>query len=242
MLPEIFPGGERFTLFAIVPAAGSGTRMGEILAGRSKTLLALPGGQTILGLTLRSLAHSAILRGIVVVSRDEDLAEVRSAAEESVSEIPLIIVRGGINRQQSVLFGLQAVPAGVRHVVIHDAARPFCSAELIAKVAAVGVETGAAILALPAAETVKQVEGNKIVKTIDREPLWFAQTPQVFSLELILKAHKRAEAEGYVGTDDAELIERMGMRVSIVRGVRENIKITTPDDLKLAAALIQTAG
>lgn len=226
-------------MYAIVPAAGSSTRMGEGLGGRSKNLLTLPNGETVLGLTLRALKAAGVFAGIIVVGRQDDLPEMRQTAAKELGSLPYSVVVGGQNRQQSVYLGLQSVPSGIRHAAIHDAARPFCSAALITKVAGVALETGAAILAHPVTETVKRVDGNRITETVDREVLWLAQTPQVFSLELILKAHRLAEADGYTGTDDAELVERLGNRVSIVRGSRENIKITTPEDLRFAAALAE---
>ena len=132
---------------------------------------------------------------------------------------------------------LQAAPEDVEIVVVHDAVRPLITRRLIDAAVRAAVEEGAAICALPITETVKRVRAERVEATLDRSELWAAQTPQAFRVDLLREAHEKARRDGVVGTDDAMLVERLGHPVRVVRGLAENVKITTPEDLRRARAL-----
>lgn len=152
----------------------------------------------------------------------------------------LRVLAGGAERQDSVYAGLQAVKGEARWVLIHDGARPFVPQPLIRAVLDAARQCRAAVAALPAGETIKEVSPRReVVQTLDRRSLWLIQTPQVFAYDLILEAHEEARRVGFQGTDDASLIERLGVAVCVVEGSRLNLKITTPEDLLLAEALLK---
>ena len=143
------------------------------------------------------------------------------------------MVAGGATRQASVWRALQAAPAADL-LVVHDAVRPFVTRALIDAVVGAARQSGAAICALPIAETVKRVRGDEVEATVDRAGLWTVQTPQAFRADLLREAHDKARRDGVVGTDDAALVERLGHPVKVVRGLEDNLKITTPEDLRRA--------
>ena len=150
------------------------------------------------------------------------------------------ILPGGEERQDSVYRGLQALRGKADWVIIHDGVRPFVPLELIQRVLSETRRWKAVVVALPANETVKEVSlENEVVRTVDRRRLWIIQTPQSFEYPLILRAHEEARREGFFGTDDASLVERLGIPVKILHGSRFNFKITTPEDLVLAEALLK---
>jgi len=144
------------------------------------------------------------------------------------------VVTGGATRQESVRLALDGAPHGVRIVLVHDAVRPFITRGLVDAVLAAARAEGAAICALPVAETVKRVREGVVEATIDRAGLWAVQTPQAFRAEILREAHDKARRDGVVGTDDAMLVERLGQRVRVVPGLAANVKITTLDDLRRA--------
>ena len=148
------------------------------------------------------------------------------------------LVAGGIERQDSVYRGIQAV-SGQRCevVVIHDAVRPFVSSRMIEACVAEARVSGACIVGMPAMETAKLVNSGRIERTLDRNAIWMAQTPQAFDLNLIRTAHEKARSERFMGTDDAMLVERLGHKIRIIAGSRLNMKITTPEDLALAEGI-----
>jgi len=151
----------------------------------------------------------------------------------------VLLVAGGAERRQSVLNGLRALAARQPDLVaIHDGARPLVTAEIISESLQVCRAHGAALTAVPATDTVKRVAGDRIVETIDRHQIYLAQTPQTFRYDVILQAHEQAAAERCAVTDDAMLLERLGHEVHISRGEARNLKITTPDDLQRAEALL----
>ena len=152
------------------------------------------------------------------------------------------VVAGGVRRQDSVRNGLAAVGADIPLVLVHDGARPFVTAETVRAVLAAAAATGAAITAVPARDTLKRVADGRVQGTVDRTDLWLVQTPQAFRADILRAAHARAAAEGYEGTDDAALVEHDGKPVAVVPGSPRNFKITTPDDLALARALVAGAG
>jgi 2-C-methyl-D-erythritol 4-phosphate cytidylyltransferase len=144
------------------------------------------------------------------------------------------VVAGGAERQESVWRGLQRVPADAGWVVVHDAVRPFISGDLVARVLAAARRHGAATCGMPVRETVKRVKDSLVEATIDREGLWLTQTPQAFARALLREAHDKARRDGHLGTDDAMLVERLGAPVAMVPGLAQNLKVTTPDDLRAA--------
>jgi 2-C-methyl-D-erythritol 4-phosphate cytidylyltransferase len=150
--------------------------------------------------------------------------------------VSVSVVPGGASRQESVGRALQAVPADAALIVVHDAVRPFVTRVLIDDVLAAARVEGAAICALPIAETVKRVAEGWVETTLDRSTLWAVQTPQAFRAALLREAHDKARRDGFVGTDDAMLVERLGHRVRVVPGSERNVKITTPADLRRARA------
>ena len=226
----------RVAVVAIVPAGGTGRRMGH---RRPKQYLSLRGAPLIV-YTLRALARR--VDGMVVaVPADRLEATRRLFARHRVPRV-LGIVAGGAERQESVWNGLQHVPPETRWVIVHDAARPFVTASLVERVLAAARRHGAATCGLAVRETVKRVRGPLVDATLDREGLWLAQTPQAFRRELLREAHDRARRDGYTGTDDAALVERLGARVAMVEGLPQNIKITTPEDLKIARRWLDRSG
>jgi 2-C-methyl-D-erythritol 4-phosphate cytidylyltransferase len=231
----------------IIPAAGLGTRMAVPTKGRksapSKQFTEL-GGTPILIHTLRRFAKSPEITEIVVALRKAEIAPFRARLEREAPEIltkKTVLLEGGESRQQSVANGLAAVSAAARDddiVLVHDGVRPFVTEEMIHEVIAGASKYGAAIAGVPAVDTVKQVErtaeGALIRATIPRERIVMAQTPQGFRYSVLKKAFDEATADGFVGTDEASLVERSGHPVAVVMGSPRNIKITTPGDLDLA--------
>lgn len=218
--------------YAIVPAGGLGARMGS---RRPKQYLRL-GAAPILVATLRALGRARGLEGIVVAVPDGQVAPTRRLlARLRVPKI-LDVVAGGLDRQESVWQGLQRVPADARWVVVHDAVRPFIDAALVERVRAAAAAQGAATCGMPVRETVKRVRDGSIEATVDRQGLWLTQTPQAFARDLLWEAHEKARRDGFAGTDDAVLVERLGMAVAMVPGLAQNLKITTREDLQTARA------
>jgi 2-C-methyl-D-erythritol 4-phosphate cytidylyltransferase len=223
---------------ALIVAGGSGLRMqGE----RRKQYLELD-GTPILNRTLAVFANSSLIDRLVVVVPDEDRAFCRDELVPRAGFAKSVdIVIGGPTRQASVFNGLAAIDAADNDlVVIHDAVRPFLQAAELETCIRTAGETGACILALRAFDTVKKAgPDGRIKATVDRTSLWLAQTPQVFRYRLIMDAHIQARRKGISGTDDAALLEMTGQTVNLVPGSRLNIKITTPEDLALAAAILK---
>jgi 2-C-methyl-D-erythritol 4-phosphate cytidylyltransferase len=227
---------------AIIVAAGRGTRMGGTL---SKQYLPLD-GVPILRRSLEVFIHSGLFDEIIVVVAAADMDYCRQhIINLPATEQPLRLVAGGRERQESVFNGIEALGGRDEDVIlIHDGVRPFVTPDALADCCATARRHGAAILAVPARDTLKVVGGDsRITETLARKGIWQAQTPQGFRLGLIREAHHRAREEGVRGTDDAQLVERMGHRVAIIAGSRFNIKITTPEDLALAEAIsLHTGG
>lgn len=220
---------------AVVVAAGRGSRAGGEIPKQFRSI----GGETILSRTLSAFLGAPGVGLIQPVIRDEDRDLYRSAAAKSATARLLSPVAGGATRQSSVHAGLEALASNAPAIVlIHDAARPFTSGNLIARAIAAAEKTGAAIPALPVTDTVKTVDANGLVgKTLDRAMLRSVQTPQAFAFRPLLEAHRRAAAEGrHDFTDDAALAEWAGMNVVTFEGETTNIKITNPDDFARAEA------
>lgn len=236
----------------IIPAAGLGRRMVSPPGGKarkpvsSKQFMELD-GTPVLVHTLRRFSSSPEINEILVALRKAEIEPFRTRLEKDAPEIlqkKPTFIEGGEHRQQSVANALAAVTADADDVVlVHDAVRPFVSEEMIREVIAAAHKYGAAITAVPAVDTVKQVErtaqGALIRSTIPREKIVLAQTPQGFRYSVIKKAFDEATADGFVGTDEASLVERSGHPVAVVMGSARNIKITTPGDLELAEFFLQ---
>jgi 2-C-methyl-D-erythritol 4-phosphate cytidylyltransferase len=232
-------------VFVIIPAAGLGTRMAP--AGKktaAKQFLEI-NGTAIVFHTLRVFARNRQTEQIVVALRKSEMERFSRELEKEQIGAKVELVEGGEHRQESVanaLAHIQAEPDDV--VLVHDAVRPFVDDEIIASVVREVERHGAAIAGLPAVDTIKQVEraadGAIITSTIPRERVVQAQTPQGFRYELIQRAFLSATADGFTGTDEASLVERLGESVRVVMGSPRNIKITTPGDLELAEFLMKT--
>jgi 2-C-methyl-D-erythritol 4-phosphate cytidylyltransferase len=207
--------------------------------GRKKQGLPL-GGRAVLRWTLDALEATPAVRGVVVAVPAEDVGVWRRRL--GPCRKVRAVVAGGAERQESVARGLAAVPPDAAWVVIHDGVRPCVTPALVARTVAAARDHGAAIAALPIAETVKRGVEGWVTETVDRSGLWAVQTPQAFRADLLREAHRRAVADGVLGTDDAALVERLGVRVRLVPGLPGNVKITRPDDLPLARALLRERG
>jgi 2-C-methyl-D-erythritol 4-phosphate cytidylyltransferase len=222
----------------ILPAAGLGTRMGRAVpekAGTSRKQFMLLDGSPILLHTIRKFVSSSSVTEIVVALRAEDMDWVRELLRAEKSGKPVRLVEGGDSRQESVEHALATLGPGTELVAVHDAVRPFIEHSVLEKVFAEAEETGAAIVGIVPVDTVKQVHRNKIRQTIPRERLILAQTPQVFSFDLLKTAFSRAREDGFAGTDESSLVERLDqVEVSVVPGSDRNLKITKPSDMDLA--------
>lgn len=218
--------------YAIVPAGGLGTRMGS---RRPKQYLRL-GRVPILVATLRALGRARGIAGIVVAVPEAHVVETRRLLARLRVPRILEVVAGGADRQESVWRALQRIPEQAERVVVHDAVRPFIDAALVARVLGAAVAGGAATCGIPVRETVKRVTDGAIEATIPRRGLWLTQTPQAFTRALLWEAHDKARRDGFAGTDDAVLVERLGVTVAMVQGLGQNLKITTPEDLQTARA------
>jgi 2-C-methyl-D-erythritol 4-phosphate cytidylyltransferase len=225
----------------ILPAAGLGTRMGKSSAertGTSRKQFMLLEGSPILMHTVRKFAASDLVSEIVVAVRAEDLEWVGAMLGAEFASPRVRAVEGGNSRQQSVENGLRAVSSDTELVAVHDAVRPFIDRESMRKVFDEAAETGAAIVGVPAVDTVKQVSrgtGRVLIRaTLPRDKLVLAQTPQVFRYDLLQRAFQSARDDGFTATDEASMVERLDVEVSVVPGTDRNIKITKPGDMDLA--------
>ena len=217
----------------LVVAAGRGARMG---ADRNKVLLDLD-GRPVLTHTIESLAIADVPSEIVVVTRPEERPEIEAATRRAGGSLPsLVFVPGGAERADSVRNGLEAISADTAVVMVHDAARPFVRPRLLVALAEHAAEHGAAIPALPVVDTLKRDADGLVLETVDRAGLSRAQTPQAFQVKLLRAALAAPTSAG--ATDDAAAVERIGHAVALVTGDPWNIKITTPEDLALARALL----
>jgi len=222
----------------ILPAAGLGTRMGRQSPekeGTSRKQFMLLDGAPILVHTIRKFLACPSVNLIVVALRREDFAWVESLLAAEKPSKPVKLVEGGDTRQQSVENALASLDADVDLVAVHDAVRPFIDPATIERVIQEAAQTGAAIVGVVPVDTVKQVKRNKVHGTLSRDRLVLAQTPQVFRYELLRRAFEQARQDGFIGTDESSLVERLEqVEVSVVPGSDRNIKITKPSDMDLA--------
>ncbi|MDR5709312.1 MAG: 2-C-methyl-D-erythritol 4-phosphate cytidylyltransferase [Armatimonadota bacterium] len=219
---------------AIIAAAGQGNRLGT---EEPKALVMLAG----LPLAVRAalpFQRCPLVEEVVVVAPEGNLEAMRTWVQRCGLSKVHTVVAGGVQRQDSVNRGLEAL-RDAEVVLVHDGARPLLEEELIERVARAAAEYGAAIPALPVHDTLKRVRGGIVEQTVDRTGIWAVQTPQGFQAQLLRAAHARARAEGFYGTDDAVLVERLGHPVRVVPGSVRNLKITTREDLWVAEALLR---
>ncbi|MEC9005530.1 MAG: 2-C-methyl-D-erythritol 4-phosphate cytidylyltransferase [Nitrospirota bacterium] len=221
---------------AIVPAGGRGVRMGSDVPKQFLTLGDVP----LLVHALQTFESCSIISEIVLVVPEDDCAYchdhiVPIYGLKKISRV----VGGGRRRQDSVLNGVQVTNPTSDIVVVHDAVRPFVTERMIADVVKAARKHGAAIVAIPLRDTVKRVNFDGLIEeTLSREKLWAAQTPQAFQRDILLRAHEQGETDGVDATDDAFLVERMGLSVSVVQGSFHNIKVTRPEDLQMGQAIL----
>lgn len=220
----------------IITAGGRGKRMESSIF---KQFLLIE-NKPILVYTLEKFNHCDLIDGIIVVAPEDRISYI---AEEMVEKFQIHkvikIVNGGGTRQESVFAALKVVDLNCQTVVIHDAVRPLIHSNLLRQVIAKGIDTGAAVLAIPVQESIKKVSHHQIKHTIDRESVWMVQTPQVFTRDLIWSAYEQAFLHNINATDDSELLEYLGYPVCVVKGSRLNIKITVAEDLEFAKYLIK---
>jgi 2-C-methyl-D-erythritol 4-phosphate cytidylyltransferase len=228
---------------AILPAAGLGTRMGS---DKPKQFLELDGVPIVL-LSLRRIASCPLVTDIFVATRADEVARLEETIRGERFSQPVCVVRGGDTRQESVACALREVPDTTEIVLVHDAVRPFVTREQIERVIEEARRCRAAILGIPAMDTVKEVKRASlpedvalITATVPRERIVLAQTPQAFATKLLKEAFARAEAEGISASDEAGLVERLGQDVHVVLGSERNIKITRPADMDLARFYLES--
>lgn len=219
---------------AIIPAAGIGARM---QSDRAKQMLELA-GEPVLAHTLRRFQSCDAIDRVILVLQPAMTSEILAMVSKLGFSKVTRVVGGGAERQDSVYRGLQVIDqetAGV--IVVHDAVRPFVTPDQIRAVIERAESTGAALMALPATDTIKQVKSGRVQRTLDRRRIYHAQTPQAFRFQILHAAFELAYAESFMATDESQLVEHYGQRVSVVEGSSINIKITRPHDLKLAAVI-----
>ena len=217
----------------LIAAAGSGRRMG---ATRNKLLLPLS-GQPVLAWTLLAALEAESIDWIGIIGQELDRSEILALAEGAPK--PIAWIAGGDSRQESVERGLAGLPDQAQHVLIHDGARCLASPDLFNRCSDAVRGGKAVIAATPVTDTIKRVnESGLITATPNRAELWAAQTPQAFSVDELRKGHREARANGWTVTDDASLYERLGWPVHVLDAGPSNIKVTTPFDLTVAAAVL----
>ncbi len=218
---------------AIIPASGTATRM----EGMDKIFLELDGVPVIVRAML-ALEQCDLIHEIIVATRDDLIVPLGKFCAEYQITKSTKIVRGGETRSHSVLAGLREVGEQTQLIAIHDGARPFPTSSLLEEVLTKGAETGAAAPAIPVVDTIKRGNGRIVEETLDRSTLWAVQTPQVFQAGLIKAALEEGIDQNVSMTDDCSAVERLGMKVSLTRGDRQNIKITTPLDVYVAQGIL----
>lgn len=214
----------------VIVGAGEGKRFGP--NGRKQ--FAKVNGKPLIAYTIEPFDKSEVVDDIVLVVPRESTEWVKKEIIEPLGFRKVrTVVPGGDSRQQSVLSGLKALSSQTGKVIIHDAVRPLVAEPIIRRVLDAAKKTGAAITAVPAKDTVKEVESGDVIGTLDRRLIWLAQTPQCFNYKLIMDAHRQALSENFEATDDASLVEKYGYKVMVAVGSYANIKVTSPEDIPL---------
>lgn len=204
------------------------------MGGDDKLWAPIEGSRPLLAYSLSAFQACAAIDRIALVVAEEAIERAQALVRQAKLAKVCAVVAGGARRQDSVRAGLDAL-GPCDWVAVHDGARPLVTPELIERGLAAARETGAACCALPTPDTVKEASDGLVSQTLDRSRLWLAQTPQVFRRELLLRAHEHAQGEA---TDDAALVEALGVRVRLYPGSPRNLKVTTQDDLALVRALV----
>lgn len=217
---------------AVIVAAGSASRMGGI-----DKIMAPLGGEPMIARTVRAFQNCDAIAEIVVVTREDLILPITELC--GGFDKVRAVVAGGSSRQESVNRGLSALSGKMKLAAVHDGARPLVSWQVIDRTVRAAHSYGAAAPAVPVKDTIKTVRGDLVENTPDRSTLRAIQTPQVFDIDLLRGALKKADADGTQVTDDCSAVERMGMKVKIVEGEERNLKITTPLDLKIAQMLLE---
>ena len=220
-------------LYTIVAAAGRGTRVG---ADINKAFLPI-GRLPLLVRTLKALSKFPLCEDVAVVVGEAETSYAESLIAEHQKEYPSLnckVVAGGAERQDSVYHALKNMDEDYRLVAVHDGARPFITEDVFARVYAAASEKGAAIPAVKSADTIKAVRNGLVESTVDRSRLAMVQTPQIFFAKMFVMSYENAYKMAFSGTDDSSIVEFFGFRVSVVEGDYQNIKITTPNDVKIA--------
>ena len=217
---------------AVIVAAGTASRMGGI-----DKVMAPLGGEPMLLRTVRTFQYCDAIREIVVVTRPDLLSTVMGLCKD-LDKVKAVVA-GGKDRPESVRLGMNALSSRVKLVAVQDGARPLVTAQVIDRTVRAANTYGAAAPAVPVKDTIKEVAGGLVVTTPDRSRLQAVQTPQVFDVDLLSGALKKAERDGAAITDDCSAVERIGMKVKMVEGDERNIKVTTPVDLKVAALFLE---
>ena len=225
---------------AVIVSAGKGHRF---MQGKKKQFYLLA-DKPILAHTLDKFEKCPLIRSILLVVGQEDLDYCMKEIVEKYQYRKISqVVPGGKRRQESVKNGINVLAKDAEIVVIHDGVRPFVTKQMIEESIRSAVRFKAVAMAMPVKETIKMVQRDgTVLKTLDRESLWQIQTPQTFQVNVIKEAYYRAIEDGFIGTDDASLVERLGVKVHVLPGAYTNIKITTPEDLILANLLLQMQG
>jgi 2-C-methyl-D-erythritol 4-phosphate cytidylyltransferase len=222
------------TYQVIIPAAGQGKRMG---AGKNKLLLELNHIPVIIH-TLKVFDEDELCEGIILAIHPQDEEEFKSLLEKYQVKKVLALVPGGKERQDSIYHALKTVKSdGI--ILVHDAARPFILKKHIHRLLDTAQVTGAAIIGVPAKDTMKTVRDHMVMATVERSSLWAVQTPQAFHFSLLYRAYEQAVKDCYIGTDDSSLVERISHPVTMVEGDYDNIKLTTQEDLFFAEAIVK---
>lgn len=220
---------------AIIAAGGRGRRMNSSI---SKQFLNIK-GHPILYYTLKKFEKMDKIKSIVLVTGADDLDYTREEIIKRYRFKKIRLVEGGKERQDSVYNGLRELSPQTDIVVIHDGVRPFVPVNIIEKSITAAAKYKAVGVAVPVKDTIKVVDKNHTIKnTPDRKTLWAMQTPQSFTYDIIMRAYEKAMRDGFYGTDDTVLVERLGLPVKIIEGAYENIKITTPEDIVFAETFI----
>jgi len=219
----------------IIPAAGSGSRMG---AGFNKLFLKIK-NSPIIELTIKIFGEDPRCNEIILPIKEAEKHLFDSLNLSKSIKHKITYVQGGSERQESVYNGLLSIKDAAGYVLVHDGARPFVSKEVIERIIERLNRHQAVICAVPMKDTIKKVIDDKVVETIDRSTLWGVQTPQAFTYDSLIQAHQKAIQSGFLGTDDASLVEWNGQVVSVVNGDYNNIKVTTKEDLFFAETIYE---
>ena len=221
---------------AIVAAGGVGKR----LKSRSPKPLVQLNGKPLIAYCLEIFERCSFINSVIVVADKKSLKNFIKIVKRYRFKKVSHVIPGGVTRSDSVFAGLKVLDSGTKLVVVHDAARPFVDKQLIKKTISACLKKPAAIAAVKVKPTIKEVDPKNLIvsKTLNRNSLWEVQTPQTFKKDILIKAHTRARQKKNV-TDDAALVEQLGLEVQVVEGSYRNIKITTPEDLIIAEALLK---